>query len=81
MCSGCTSAGMKLADWMSQKSFDDDEVAALLGTDRATVSRIRREVNKPSWPLAAKIKAATDGSVTADDFLPEIPELEAEARA
>ena len=69
---------MKLADWMTANSLDDDRVAEMVNADRATVSRIRREVNKPSWPLAARIKAASDGQVTAEDFLPEIPELPAQ---
>jgi transcriptional regulator with XRE-family HTH domain len=60
---------MKLSDWMTAAGLDDDAVAARVATDRTTISRIRRGVTRPSWDLAAKFKAVSDGAVTADDFL------------
>lgn len=66
---------MKLAEWMREQSLDDDAVAAMVDADRVTVSRVRRGVNKPSWLLAARLKAASGGRVTADDFLPDLPEV------
>jgi DNA-binding XRE family transcriptional regulator len=56
---------------MEGRGLTDEEFARVVGVDRTAISRIRRGVNRPSWELAAKIKAVTDGVVTADSFLPE----------
>lgn len=61
---------MKLRFWMKARCLIDQDMADRAGVDRCTISRIRRGVNRPSWELAARIKAATLGAVTADDFLP-----------
>lgn len=61
---------MKLSQWMAEAGHDDEAVAKLVGIDRATISRIRRGLNRPSWDLAAKLKLVSDGAVTADDHLP-----------
>jgi DNA-binding XRE family transcriptional regulator len=55
---------------MSLQKIDDEQLGNLVQADRATISRIRRGLNSPSWALAGRIKQATDGAVTADDFLP-----------
>ena len=62
---------MRLEAYMLKHNLGDEAMADLLGIDRSTVNRLRRSEAKPSWPLAAKIRAATNGKVTADDFLPE----------
>jgi len=62
---------MRLSEWMQTHGHDDDAFGAAVGVDRATISRIRRGLNRPSWELAGRIKLATEGAVTADDFLPE----------
>lgn len=61
---------MHLADWMKSQDLDDHEVARKVRTDRVTISRIRRRLNRPSWQLAAKFKRISGGKITADDFLP-----------
>lgn len=61
---------MKLADWMAAHGLNDEKVAASAEVDRATISRVRRGVTKPSWDLAARLKAISGGAVTADDHLP-----------
>ena len=65
---------MDLSDWMLAEGVDDEEMGRRVEADRVTISRIRRRLNRPSWMLAAKIKEATDGKVTADDFLPSLDE-------
>lgn len=55
---------------MQKHGKDDDWVAAQIGFTRATISRTRRGVTKPSWELVAKLIELTDGKVTADDYLP-----------
>lgn len=62
---------MHLSEYMAAQRLSDDQMAELIGIDRATVSRIRRGRMKPGWGTLAKIKAATEGAVTANDFLPE----------
>jgi transcriptional regulator with XRE-family HTH domain len=62
---------MRLAEWMDSNGVTDASLGERLGVDRTTISRIRCGRNKPSWDLAAKIKEASDGSVTPDDFLSE----------
>lgn len=61
---------MKIDEWMTSAGLSDDALSELIKVDRATVSRIRRGLNRPSWELAAKLKAVSGGLVTADDFLP-----------
>lgn len=60
---------MKLSDWMAENGVSDDQMAEKCAVDRVTISRIRRDVNRPSWPLIAKIKDLTNGTVSADDFV------------
>lgn len=64
---------MHLADYMAGKNpqakpLSDDEVAAGIGRNRATVSRIRRKKVRPDWRTIEKIEAFTGGLVTANDF-------------
>lgn len=46
-----------------------DELAARVGTSKATLSRVENWKQDPSLDLIGKLKAATDGIVSADDFL------------
>lgn len=61
-------------EWMASRALTDEQVSSLVNVDRVTISRIRRGLNRPSWELAGKIKEASAGAVTADDFLPEAAE-------
>jgi transcriptional regulator with XRE-family HTH domain len=61
---------MTLADWMAEHLLTDEGLATQLGCDRATISRLRRGLTRPSWEMAAKIKEVTNEAVSADDFLP-----------
>lgn len=60
---------MKLADWMRAKALTDAAFAEMVGRDRTTVSRWRTEKTRPDWPALAAIERATNGAVTARDFL------------
>lgn len=71
---GYTFSPMGLAEWMSSADLTDQKLAELVGVDRSTITRVRRGDTRPSWELAAKIKEASSGVVTADDFLPEAAE-------
>ena len=60
---------MRLQQFFDEQELDDASFAELVGVDRSTISRVRRGEFFPSWKLAAKIRSATGGKVTADDFL------------
>ena len=60
---------MHLSDYMTKYDLSDDDIAALIGRSRPTVSRIRRGLLRPDWQTIAALKGATKGAVTADDFL------------
>ena len=64
---------MRLAEWMSMNGLNDDQLAEKVSVDRATISRIRREKHKPSWPLLVRLREVTSGAVTADDFVSPSP--------
>lgn len=59
---------MKVADYMAENGLKDDDLAALVGRNRATINRIRRGVGRPSFGLIKKLIEVTDGAVTANDF-------------
>lgn len=59
---------MKLHEWMAKNAVDDAEMASRTGTDRTTISRVRRGLNRPSWDLALKIVEETERKVTLEDL-------------
>lgn len=62
---------MKLSDWLSENQISDGDFGAMIGRSRSAVSRLRREETQPDWETAASIRAATNGAVTPNDFLPD----------
>lgn len=65
---------MRLNEWMNAGSISDEALAARLEVDRTTISRIRRGTRMPSPEMMRKIRDATNGSVTANDFVHEAGE-------
>lgn len=65
MCTYCTMLcmSMTLSKWMAERKLDDEQVAAMVSTDRTTISRLRRGKQRPSWELAARLDKATKGAV------------------
>ena len=61
-------SAMHLADYMTANGLRDEDLAAMIGVSRGTVSRIRLRKIRPRWQTIEKIRAATAGAVTADDF-------------
>ena len=61
---------MKLADYLSQERLTDAAFAARISRDRSFVTRLRVGAAKPSFSTISSIMAATNGAVTADDFVP-----------
>lgn len=66
---------MRLADWLAERRMSAAEFAAKLDVHRSTVCRWietpqpGEPVYRPSWEQLAKIREATDGEVTANDFV------------
>lgn len=68
---------MKLADYMTLVGIKDTAFAEKVGRDQSTISRIRRGEVLPDWSTVVRIAEATDGAVTANDFMPApVPEPE-----
>lgn len=54
---------------MSETATSDEALAARLEVDRTTISRIRRGKRMPSADMMRAICGATEGMVTANDFV------------
>lgn len=64
---------MKLATYLQSENLTPNAFAVRLGTPASTVTRLLRGERSPGLDLLTKIKNATGGSVTPDDFLPDQP--------
>lgn len=60
---------MKLGDYLTLRNLGDADFGALIGVSRQAVHRYKTGERVPEWPILAKIKEATSGAVTPDDFL------------
>lgn len=54
---------------MIETETSDEALAARLDVDRSTISRIRRGKRMPSPEMMQRIRQATSGAVTANDFV------------
>lgn len=64
---------MKLKSWLTLADKSTDEFAKIIGVSGAAVRRYCSG-RMPQRPILLRIREATDGAVTADDFLDEEPE-------
>ena len=60
---------MKLSTYMRLRGYRDRHMAELIGLERSTVSRLRRDDCRPSWEVMERLAALTDGEVLPNDFL------------
>jgi hypothetical protein len=65
---------MRLEAWLTEQQKTPTELANELRVDVSTITRLipeagKKQIRRPGWDLIAKIKAATGGKVTADDFM------------
>jgi IS30 family transposase len=65
---------MQLIDWMKRENVTCEQIAAGLGRDTSTISRLipkpgKKQTRRPSIELAAEIASFTNGAVTANDFV------------
>jgi transcriptional regulator with XRE-family HTH domain len=63
---------MQLASFMSERSLSDEELARMLGCSAHAVNKWRRGKRFPRQRQMARIREATGGLVTPDDFMPSI---------
>lgn len=59
---------MTLGEYLDGASITRRAFAARLGVHPVTVTKWVTGSQRPSWPLMARIRAATEGRVTAADF-------------
>lgn len=62
--------GMTLSEYLSERKITDEAFAAEVGISQSQISRLRRGISRPSWESVALIERATEGQVTASDFMP-----------
>lgn len=60
---------MTLADWIKERDLTDEKMAKLVGVSRATISRLKRGINKPTIQTLVRITEVTNGAVSGKDFL------------
>lgn len=65
---------MKLAAYLAQENLSPSQFADRLGVPASTVSRILQGEREPRLGTIAKIREATNGLVTANDFMEPRPE-------
>lgn len=63
---------MKLADWLQENGMSAPEFAEKVEVDRSLVTKWLNGKVRPGWTdVLPRVIAATNGQVTANDFLPE----------
>lgn len=62
---------MKLEQYLKENDIKPVAFATMLEVAPSTITRILRRERTPQIDLIAKIKAATGGAVTMEDFLSE----------
>lgn len=60
---------MKLADYLDRTRIARGEFATLIGATGGWVTQLCQDKGWPSREMAQKIAAATNGQVTANDFM------------
>lgn len=59
-----------LRQYRERHGLSQETLASVIGTTKATVSRLEGGERAPSLEMMRKIAEATRGEVTANDFLP-----------
>ncbi len=70
---------MKLAAYLFENQIADADFATQIGVTRQAVHRYKTGDRVPEWPVLAKIKEITSGTVSPDDFLNERQPARADA--
>jgi transcriptional regulator with XRE-family HTH domain len=64
---------MKISDWLAKADIADSEFADRIGVSRQALSRYKAGARTPRPNVLARIREATNGRVTANDFVPSDP--------
>lgn len=67
-------SAMKLSEYLALNKLTATDFAEKSGMAVSTVTRAIRGERQPTWTTLTKIRAATNGKVSANDFWPE-PEV------
>lgn len=74
--------GMRLSDYFAlDDKLTDAAFAGRVGMSQSQINRLRRGASSPDWETIEKIKGATDGQVTADDWAAQAVERAASREA
>lgn len=60
---------MKLGDWLKENAMTQEAFGKLIGSDQGHVSDLVHEKVRPRLESVAKVELATNGAVTAKDWL------------
>jgi DNA-binding XRE family transcriptional regulator len=60
---------MKLREYMIQNDLADGRMASLVGIDRTSICRLRRELTRPDWNTMERLSVVTGWRVMPNDFL------------
>ena len=71
---------MKLRDYLSSHGLTTADFAEVIGVSQASVSRYASGARRPEWTVLGRIVMATNGRVTANDFMVDEEELKAISR-
>ncbi|MFG1376130.1 helix-turn-helix domain-containing protein [Xanthobacter autotrophicus] len=63
---------MDIATWLSQNDVSEAEFAVRIGVTRQSIWRYRSGERVPRPGVIARIREATGGQVTANDFFPQL---------
>lgn len=72
---------MKLADYLNEQNLRQEEFAARLGVEQATVSRYLSGKRMPTRRILEVIVEITSGRVTPNDFMGGAPSQKAPSEA
>lgn len=64
---------MKLGDWLKAREISEAEFGRRIGKHRATVGRWCTGESHPGKGSLGKVLKATNGEVTANDFMDDLP--------
>lgn len=65
---------MKLSAWLTESGTSDTDFARRIGVSRQTVWRYTDDGRVPKRSVMERIRTATNGAVTADDFFAGPPQ-------
>lgn len=72
---------MTLSEFMTARGLRDDDLVECLGVGRSMVTKLRLRSAKPSFDVASRMIAMSDGLISVADMMPMRPAPQPEAAA